>query len=192
MIDDEPRHRRRPRGRHGPPRRRPTSASGRPRSTTPSGWPASRSFVNTDEPDPTITHVRVRGQRQPAVSHAMTSRRPTPTLDRRCARLDRLTPDRGVAALVDGAPGRRVPAARRRAARDRQLDPFSGASVLSRGIVGDVDGVPDGGLADLQAALRPRAPGGASTTPTRRSPSTTSAIVDGTRRGARRRDAAPT
>lgn len=57
--------------------------------------------------------------------------------------LSRLTPDRGVAALVDG----RAVAVFRCAPDDELLaidnvDPFSGASVLSRGIVGSVDGRP--------------------------------------------------
>lgn len=64
-----------------------------------------------------------------------------------CA-IDRLTPDRGVAALVDdqqvavfllssndGPPPDRVYAIGNR-------DPFSGAHVMSRGIVGDAAGVP--------------------------------------------------
>lgn len=55
--------------------------------------------------------------------------------------VDRLTPDRGVAAMVDG----RAVAVFRLAdgslhALDN-LDPCSGASVLSRGLIGDVDGV---------------------------------------------------
>jgi nitrite reductase (NADH) small subunit len=55
-------------------------------------------------------------------------------------RLDHIPPDAGVCALVDGAPvaifraGDRV-----LAIGDR--DPFTGASVLSRGIVGDRGGV---------------------------------------------------
>ena len=54
-----------------------------------------------------------------------------------CA-LDALTPDRGVAALVDGAP---VAVFRLSGPGDEvvaisNVDPFSGASVLSRGIVG--------------------------------------------------------
>ena len=54
-----------------------------------------------------------------------------------CA-LDALTPDRGVAALVDGEP---VAVFRLSGANDDvvaigNIDPFSGASVLSRGIVG--------------------------------------------------------
>ena len=57
-----------------------------------------------------------------------------------CA-LTRLTPDRGVAALVDG-----VAVAVFRLSDDAlhaidNLDPCSGASVLSRGVVGEVDGV---------------------------------------------------
>lgn len=61
---------------------------------------------------------------------------------RAVCRLDDLTPDRGVAALVDGAlvavfllRGGDVLAL-------DDLDPFSGADVLSRGIVGDVEGEP--------------------------------------------------
>jgi nitrite reductase (NADH) small subunit len=56
--------------------------------------------------------------------------------------LERLTPERGVCALVGGEP---VAVFR---TRDDQLfalhnlDPFSGASVLSRGIVGDLGGTP--------------------------------------------------
>lgn len=58
-----------------------------------------------------------------------------------CA-LDRLQPERGVAALVDGEP---VAVFR---THDHQLfalhnvDPFSQASVLARGVVGDVGGTP--------------------------------------------------
>ena len=57
--------------------------------------------------------------------------------------LSMLTPDRGVAALVHG----RAVAVFRCAPDDDLLavdnvDPFSGASVLSRGIVGSVDGRP--------------------------------------------------
>jgi NAD(P)H-dependent nitrite reductase small subunit len=61
---------------------------------------------------------------------------------RAVCRLDDLIPDRGVAALVDGAlvavfllHGGDVLAI-------DNLDPFSGADVLSRGIVGDVEGEP--------------------------------------------------
>ena len=56
--------------------------------------------------------------------------------------LDRLTPDRGVAALVGG----RAVAVFRLSTGELHavdnLDPCSGASVLSRGLVGDADGVP--------------------------------------------------
>jgi nitrite reductase (NADH) small subunit len=55
--------------------------------------------------------------------------------------LDRLTPNRGVGALIDG----RSVAVFRLSNGDLHviddLDPCSGAPVLSRGIVGDVDGV---------------------------------------------------
>lgn len=61
---------------------------------------------------------------------------------RAVCRLDDLIPGRGVAALVDGAlvavfllHGGDVLAL-------DDLDPFSGADVLSRGIVGDVEGEP--------------------------------------------------
>ena len=64
-------------------------------------------------------------------------------LGRRCAPSTGSTPDRGVAALVDGRAGRRVPASPTATlyAIDN-VDPFSGASVLSRGLVGDADGAP--------------------------------------------------
>ena len=56
--------------------------------------------------------------------------------------IDRLTPDRGVAALVDG---QRVAvfllATGELYALDNH-DPCSGANVLSRGLVGDIDGIP--------------------------------------------------
>ena len=59
------------------------------------------------------------------------------------------------------------------------VDPFSGASVLSRGLVGDADGVPDRRLADVQAALRPAHAGAASTpTPRRRRPRRRT-VIDG-------------
>jgi nitrite reductase (NADH) small subunit len=58
-----------------------------------------------------------------------------------CA-LGRLTPDRGVAALVEG----RAVAVFRLSGGELfaidNLDPVSGASVLSRGIVGDAGGTP--------------------------------------------------
>lgn len=58
-----------------------------------------------------------------------------------CA-LDRLLPDRGVAALV----GRHAVAIFRRASGELHaldnVDPISGASILSRGIVGELDGRP--------------------------------------------------
>lgn len=56
--------------------------------------------------------------------------------------LERLTTDRGVAALVDG---RGVAIFRLHGGQLHAIDnddPCSGASVLSRGIVGDVDGEP--------------------------------------------------
>jgi nitrite reductase (NADH) small subunit len=58
-----------------------------------------------------------------------------------CA-LDRLTPNRGVAALVDDRQVAvfRLPGDEVRAIGN--LDPFSHAHVLSRGVVGDVGGVP--------------------------------------------------
>jgi nitrite reductase (NADH) small subunit len=56
--------------------------------------------------------------------------------------VERLTPDRGVAALVDGhaiaiflLSGGELHAV-------SNVEPFTGASVLSRGLVGELDGVP--------------------------------------------------
>ena len=61
----------------------------------------------------------------------------------RVCRLDQLTPDRGVAALVGGQQVAlfRLSTTGEVAAIDNR-DPFSGAHVLSRGIVGDAGGVP--------------------------------------------------
>jgi len=61
----------------------------------------------------------------------------------RVCRLDRLTPDRGAAALVAGRQVALflVSATGEVLAVDNH-DPFSGAQVLSRGIVGDAAGVP--------------------------------------------------
>lgn len=56
--------------------------------------------------------------------------------------LDRLLPDRGVAALVDGTAVALFRLSHGELLAIDNLDPISGASVLSRGIVGDVDGVP--------------------------------------------------
>jgi len=54
----------------------------------------------------------------------------------------RLTPDRGVAALVDGTPVAVFRLSTGELHAVDNIDPISGASVLSRGIVGDVDGRP--------------------------------------------------
>ena len=54
----------------------------------------------------------------------------------------RLTPDRGVAALVDGRPIALFRLANGELHAVDNVDPISGASVLSRGIVGDWDGRP--------------------------------------------------
>jgi nitrite reductase (NADH) small subunit len=58
------------------------------------------------------------------------------------ARFDRLTPDRGVAALVDGVQVAVVRLSTGALHAVDNVDPCSGAAVLSRGIVGDADGVP--------------------------------------------------
>lgn len=60
-----------------------------------------------------------------------------PICDLKC-----LTPGRGVAALVGGAPVALFHLGEGETFAIGNVDPFSGASVLSRGIVGDVDGVP--------------------------------------------------
>ena len=57
-----------------------------------------------------------------------------------CA-VDRLTPDRGVAALVDGRAVAVFRLSDGSLHAIDNVDPCSGASVLSRGIVGDVAGV---------------------------------------------------
>jgi nitrite reductase (NADH) small subunit len=71
-------------------------------------------------------------------SHATTRK----TWTRTC-RLDQLTPDRGVAAMVGGRQVAlfRLSTSGEVLAVDNR-DPFSGAQVLSRGIVGEAEGVP--------------------------------------------------
>jgi nitrite reductase (NADH) small subunit len=54
----------------------------------------------------------------------------------------RLTPDRGVAALVDGTAVAVFMLATGEVVAIDNIDPISGASVLSRGIIGDVGGTP--------------------------------------------------
>jgi nitrite reductase (NADH) small subunit len=54
----------------------------------------------------------------------------------------RVQPERAVAALVAGEPVAVVRTHDDRLFALHNVDPFSGASVLSRGIVGDVDGRP--------------------------------------------------
>jgi nitrite reductase (NADH) small subunit len=58
-----------------------------------------------------------------------------------CA-VDRLTPDRGVAALVDGHAVAVFLLADGSMHAIDNIDPISGASILSRGLVGEVDGAP--------------------------------------------------
>ena len=54
----------------------------------------------------------------------------------------RLTPDRGVAALVDGTAVAVFRLGSGELHAVDNVDPVSGANVLSRGIIGDVDGCP--------------------------------------------------
>jgi nitrite reductase (NADH) small subunit len=54
----------------------------------------------------------------------------------------RLTPDRGVAALVDGHAVAVFLLGTGEVYAVDHRDPFSGANVLARGLVGDQDGVP--------------------------------------------------
>jgi len=56
--------------------------------------------------------------------------------------LDRLTPDRGVAAMVDGRAVAVFLLSSGELHVVDNVEPFTGTSVLSRGLVGDVDGVP--------------------------------------------------
>ena len=55
--------------------------------------------------------------------------------------VDDLTPDRGVAALVDGEPVAVFRLSSGDVVAIGNVDPFSGASVLSRGIVGSIGDV---------------------------------------------------
>ena len=58
-----------------------------------------------------------------------------------CA-VDEVTPDRGVAALVDGRQLAVFVLSSGDVFALDNRDPFSGANVLSRGVVGDRDGIP--------------------------------------------------
>lgn len=57
-------------------------------------------------------------------------------------RAERLTPDRGVAALVDGRAVAVFALSTGEVWAIDDVDPFTGAGVLSRGLVGDLDGTP--------------------------------------------------
>ncbi|MHB1137439.1 MAG: nitrite reductase small subunit NirD [Microthrixaceae bacterium] len=56
--------------------------------------------------------------------------------------VERLTPDRGVAALVDGDAVAVFLLSSGELYAVSNVEPFTGASVLSRGLVGEVDGLP--------------------------------------------------
>ena len=56
--------------------------------------------------------------------------------------VDRLVPDRGVAALVDGRQVAVFLLATGEVFAVDNVDPFSGAAVMSRGLVGDAAGTP--------------------------------------------------
>ena len=163
VFEDSPRHLRRPRRRDGRARRRATRTSGRRRSTTPRSCAGSRSFVNApDQPDPSLAYVAERGQPRPRPPSRARRRRAcsSPARPWRCAddastRTPSATVDcagqwvRGVPPRADLiARARRRGPRRRRAGRAvparttdsvhavEKLDPYSGANVMSRGIVG--------------------------------------------------------
>jgi len=56
--------------------------------------------------------------------------------------IEQITPDRGIAALVGGTAVAIFLLSTGELHAIDNLDPISGASVLSRGVVGDADGVP--------------------------------------------------
>ncbi|MFC0706692.1 nitrite reductase large subunit NirB [Cellulomonas uda] len=104
-------------------------------------------YLNAPErTDPDLAYVPRRGQRVPLpleVVAAPPEGRATTAVAERVCTLDALTPERGAGVLLGGS----VPVAVFRLADDRvlavqQRDPFSGANVLSRGIVGDRGGRP--------------------------------------------------
>jgi nitrite reductase (NADH) small subunit len=64
------------------------------------------------------------------------------TVEERVCRVDRLVPDRGVAALVDGRAVAVFLLSTGEVVALDDLDPCSGTNVLSRGLIGDVDGTP--------------------------------------------------
>ena len=98
--------------------------------------------------------------------------------------VERLIADRGVAALVDGVAVAVFLLADGELHTIDNVDPFSGASVLSRGIVGDADGVADRAVAACTSSASTCAPGAASTTRRRASAvHDVAGVVDGVVRG---------
>ena len=116
-------------------------------------------FVNSDEPDPTITQVRSGA----SASRRRWAARVTLVGRQWCSRrragrrvhLDRLTPDRGVAALVDGQQVAVFLLAHRRALRRRQPSTRLGRQRAQPRPRRRHRRRADRRLAGLQAALRP-------------------------------------
>ena len=116
------------------------------------------SFVNTDEPDPTIARVSVRGQRIPVaapMSLDSTDAAAASTSDGGRADVGPADPRprRGRARRRPGR--RRVPAGDGRAARHRQRRPVLGRQRAQPRHRRRRRRRADGGVADVQAALRP-------------------------------------
>ncbi len=104
------------------------------------------SFVNAPgTPDPMISFRPERGQRVPVLAADSRGGQPMTTMVDLIpvCRLADLQPERGVAALLpDGAQAALFRTHDGAVHALSNVDPFSGAAVLSRGIVGDRDGVP--------------------------------------------------
>lgn len=103
-------------------------------------------YLNAPEStDPSLAYMPRRGQRVPASpspSASTSSTGSVPTGATAVCRVDELTPERGAGALLGTVPVAVFRLSDERVLAVQQRDPFSGANVLSRGIVGDRAGRP--------------------------------------------------
>ena len=101
-----------------------------------------RHFVNSDRSDDNVVFINERGQIRPASRRRARAGGLMSTARWQfVCELDELLPDSGVAALIDGHQFAIFRVGQQVYALDN-FDPHSGANVLSRGIVGDMQGEP--------------------------------------------------
>ena len=154
IVDDSPRHLRRPRRGDGRATSATTPTSGAAVLDDPEKLARFVSFVNAPG-CPTRVSVRRPNGASRCRSRSASRRSLTPmTADVTCP-ADALAAEQGVAALLpDGTQVAVFRTADGACTRVGNIDPFSGAGVLSRGIVGDRGGVPMVASPDAQAGVR--------------------------------------